>query len=100
MYVAITIAAAIAIIWFFALRRRELNKAPEQHQLASMMIASLTSGSGVQPSDVHRWVSAQQWSASRRSVRVSHALGLARTNVPEEQQTTLLELARGLIAAP
>jgi uncharacterized protein YjcR len=99
MYLYIVISAAIAIIWFFALRRRELNKAPEQHHLASMMIAALTNGSGVQPEDVRAWIKEQGWSASRRSVRVSHALGLARANVPEQHQATLLDLARGLISA-
>jgi hypothetical protein len=98
MYLYIVLSAAAAFILFFILRRRELNRAPEQHHLASLMIAAHTAGSGVSAADVLAWVRAQQWSASRRSVRVSHALGLARANVPEEHQAPLLALARGLIA--
>jgi uncharacterized protein YjcR len=99
MLLYITIAALLFFATFFFARRRELNKAPEQHHLASLMLASLTAGSGVEPADVRVWIDQQGWSASRRSVRVSHALGLARANVPEAHQGTLLKLARGLISA-
>lgn len=98
MYVYIVLSAAAAIIWFFLLRRRELDKAPEQHQLASMMIAALTQGSGVQPGDVSAWLREQRWGGGRRAVRVSHALNLARRSLPEVQHPPLLALARMLIA--
>jgi hypothetical protein len=99
MLLYVTLAAAVAIALFFGLRRRSLDKEPEQHHLASLMIAALTEGSGIQPSHVREWVAEQRWSAPKRSVRVSHALGLARANVPEAGQGPLLDLARGLIAA-
>ena len=93
----ITLAGAAAIILFFVLRRRELDKLPEQHHLASLMIAALTDGSGVAPADVSSWLDAQRWSRSRRSVRVSHALTLAHRSVASGYHPTLLALAQRLI---
>jgi uncharacterized protein YjcR len=98
MLLYVTIAAVIFFVGFFIARRRQLNRAPEQHHLASMMVAALTQESTVKPQDVSAWVNAQGWSASRRSVRVSHALRLAQANVPTEHQATLLDLARRLIS--
>jgi hypothetical protein len=97
MLVYIVLSAAAAIIWFWMLRRRNLSQAPEQHHLASMMIAALTAGSGVSTEDVSAWLAEQRWSGSKRSVRVSHALGLARANMPEDHHASLLDLARRLI---
>jgi hypothetical protein len=98
MLLYIVLSAAAAMIGFWYWRRRALNQAPEQHHLASLMIAALTAGSGVQPNDVQAWITDKRWSASTRSVRVSHALGLARTNVAAAGQGPLLDLARALIA--
>jgi hypothetical protein len=98
-YIAMVFSAAAAIIWFFLLRRRELDKAPEQHQLASMLIAALARDGGVTAQTIRDWIGTQGWSRSRRSVRISHALRLAQPTVPEQHQAALLALARALIAA-
>ncbi len=96
MLLYITLAGAAAFVLYFVLRQRALDNAPDQHHLASLMIAALTSGSGVEQRDIERWIADQGWSRARQSVRVHHALGLARGTIAPDHHPVLLELARRL----
>lgn len=88
-----------AILFFFLRRNTELAKDRTQHHLASMLI-SVAAGQGeVGRDDIVALLRSKRYSQPQITVRVNHAVSLARSAVSGALYDKVVDLAREVIAS-
>ena len=87
------------ILFFFLRRNAGLAKESIQHHLASMLISVAAGQDEVSKDDIVALLRSRLYSRSQITVRVNHAVSLARSAVSGELYDKVVELAREVIAA-
>lgn len=83
-----------SVAYFFFDRNRRLDKDRAQHHLASLLIAAANGRDGVGESDVIAHLRSFGLSRAQETIRLNHALKLARTAVSGDMYDRAAALAR------